>query len=382
MESIELTDDNLAKVVVSVEQELHEGTTAIIRATSLSGVANHYVSISPGPNSNPPLENDATLGLASTTTPIDIDQLFNTFPAPVRRGLAQFIQGNSRSLCRRRQTGQRHLQIPRRRLQPRRRLRPRDQRRRKALLPLPRQLEQARHDGLRTRRRAFQRDLQRQRRVWRDRQAERRARPQPAAAAADLPPGQHDLRQPARRARRRRTADRHLEDGDQGTWPHSSPNFARCSRRRCRSSRTCASTVRRLASPTTRPNCSASLPAVQQRASRAFPHSEGAITGLPAQPQLHPRLLAGPLQRLRQARPGQRPLRRQRPLRARQLQPTSTSSTTTAAAAALEPIAPSEQYDAFGASAGVKRRCPGGAPASPPPTAPAPSSNRPTAAPA
>lgn len=95
VESIELTDDNLAKVVVSVEQELHEGTTATIRATSLSGVANHYVSISPGPNSNPPLENDATLGLASTTTPIDIDQLFNTFPAPVRRGLAQFIQGNS-----------------------------------------------------------------------------------------------------------------------------------------------------------------------------------------------------------------------------------------------------------------------------------------------
>ncbi len=95
VESIELTDDNLAKVVVSVEQDLHEGSTAIIRATSLSGVANHYVSISPGPNSNPSLEEGATLGLASTTTPIDIDQFFNTFPAPVRRGLAQFIKGNA-----------------------------------------------------------------------------------------------------------------------------------------------------------------------------------------------------------------------------------------------------------------------------------------------
>ncbi len=95
VESIELTDDNLAKVVVSVSQELHEGTTATIRATSLSGVANHYVSISPGPNSNPPLGSDATLGLSSTTTPVDIDQLFNTFPAPVRRGLAQFIKGNA-----------------------------------------------------------------------------------------------------------------------------------------------------------------------------------------------------------------------------------------------------------------------------------------------
>ena len=95
VESIELTDNNLAKVVVSVEQELHEGTTATIRATSLSGVANHYVSISPGPNSSPPLDQGATLGLASTTTPVDIDQFFNTFPAPVRRGLAQFIQGNA-----------------------------------------------------------------------------------------------------------------------------------------------------------------------------------------------------------------------------------------------------------------------------------------------
>jgi len=95
VESIELTDDNLAKVVVSVSQELHEGTTAIIRATSLSGVANHYVSISPGPNSNPALDEGATLGLSSTTTPIDIDQFFNTFPNPVRRSLAQFIEGNA-----------------------------------------------------------------------------------------------------------------------------------------------------------------------------------------------------------------------------------------------------------------------------------------------
>lgn len=95
VESIELTDDNLARVVVGVEQELHEGTTATIRATSLSGVANHYVSVSPGPNSNPPLEEGATLGLASTTTPVDIDQFFNTFPAPVRRGLGQFIRGNA-----------------------------------------------------------------------------------------------------------------------------------------------------------------------------------------------------------------------------------------------------------------------------------------------
>jgi phospholipid/cholesterol/gamma-HCH transport system substrate-binding protein len=95
VESIGLTDDNLAKIEVSVDQQLHEGSTAVIRATSLSGVANHYISISPGPNSDPALEDGATLGLGSTTTEVDLDQFFNTFPTPVRRALGQFVRGNA-----------------------------------------------------------------------------------------------------------------------------------------------------------------------------------------------------------------------------------------------------------------------------------------------
>lgn len=95
VESIGLTGDNLARVEINVGQQLHEGTTAVIRATSLSGVANHYVSISPGPNSNPPLPEGATLGLGSTTTEVDLDQFINTFPTPVRRALGEFIRGNA-----------------------------------------------------------------------------------------------------------------------------------------------------------------------------------------------------------------------------------------------------------------------------------------------
>jgi phospholipid/cholesterol/gamma-HCH transport system substrate-binding protein len=95
VESIGLTDDNLAEIEVSIDQQLHEGTTAVIRATSLSGVANHYISISPGPNSSPALDDDATLGLGSTTTEVDLDQFLNTFPTPVRRALGQFVQGNA-----------------------------------------------------------------------------------------------------------------------------------------------------------------------------------------------------------------------------------------------------------------------------------------------
>jgi phospholipid/cholesterol/gamma-HCH transport system substrate-binding protein len=95
VESLGLTDDNLAEVHIEIDQQLHEGTTAVIRATSLSGVANHYVAISPGPNSNEPLDDGAELGLASTTTPVDIDQFFNTFPPRVQKGLSNFIRGNA-----------------------------------------------------------------------------------------------------------------------------------------------------------------------------------------------------------------------------------------------------------------------------------------------
>jgi phospholipid/cholesterol/gamma-HCH transport system substrate-binding protein len=93
VEEIDLTEDNLARIEVSIDQQLHEGSKAIVRATSLSGVANHYVSIDPGPNSNDELDDGATLGLADTTTPVDLDQFLNTFPDSVRRGLGEFIRG-------------------------------------------------------------------------------------------------------------------------------------------------------------------------------------------------------------------------------------------------------------------------------------------------
>ena len=62
VKKIELTDDNQAEVTIDVEEPyapLHEGTTAIIRLTSLSGVANRYVALSPGPNNAPELQDGA-----------------------------------------------------------------------------------------------------------------------------------------------------------------------------------------------------------------------------------------------------------------------------------------------------------------------------------
>jgi phospholipid/cholesterol/gamma-HCH transport system substrate-binding protein len=93
VDDITLTDNNQAEVSISIDQALHEGTTAVIRATSLSGVANHYVSITPGPDNAAKLPDDATLTGSSTTTPVDLDQLFDTFNGRARKSLRQLIQG-------------------------------------------------------------------------------------------------------------------------------------------------------------------------------------------------------------------------------------------------------------------------------------------------
>ena len=93
--SIDLTQDSQAEVEITVDEPLHDGTTATIRASSLSGIANRYVSVAPGPNSEPEIPDGATLTSDKTTSPVDIDQLFNTFDRRTRDGLAEFIQGQA-----------------------------------------------------------------------------------------------------------------------------------------------------------------------------------------------------------------------------------------------------------------------------------------------
>jgi phospholipid/cholesterol/gamma-HCH transport system substrate-binding protein len=95
---ISLTDDNQAEITISVQGSyapLHEGTSALIRATSLSGIANRYIALTPGPNSNRALSDGATLGTDKTTSIVDLDQLFNTLDPKTRKSLQQFIQGSA-----------------------------------------------------------------------------------------------------------------------------------------------------------------------------------------------------------------------------------------------------------------------------------------------
>jgi ABC-type transporter Mla subunit MlaD len=96
VQSIDLTDDNRAAIKISVQEPyapLREGTTAVIRLTSLSGVANRYVALTPAPGDAKELPEGATLTFESTTDVVDLDQIFNTLDERTRGDLADVIKG-------------------------------------------------------------------------------------------------------------------------------------------------------------------------------------------------------------------------------------------------------------------------------------------------
>ena len=95
IDEIELTDDAQAEVSVTLDRPLLEGTTAQIRLTSLSGIANRYIALHMGPDPDQELPEGATLSADATTTPVDLDQLFNTFDERTRAALRNFIQGQA-----------------------------------------------------------------------------------------------------------------------------------------------------------------------------------------------------------------------------------------------------------------------------------------------
>lgn len=91
--------DETAQAVVTLEIEddlapLHRGTRATIRSTSLSGIANRYVSIQPGPNSSREIPDGGEIGADETSAPVDLDVLFNTLDEDTREGLRNLVRGS------------------------------------------------------------------------------------------------------------------------------------------------------------------------------------------------------------------------------------------------------------------------------------------------
>jgi phospholipid/cholesterol/gamma-HCH transport system substrate-binding protein len=98
VDSISLTNDNQAEIKITVEKAyapLHEGTTAQIRATSLSGIANRYVALTLGPNNRAKLADHTRLPTTSTNSIVDLDQVFNTLDPKTLKGLQDIVQGSA-----------------------------------------------------------------------------------------------------------------------------------------------------------------------------------------------------------------------------------------------------------------------------------------------
>lgn len=93
VDDIDLTDDWQAEVTITTDEPLRDGVEAVIRSTSLSGVANRYVSITQGPEDAEDMPDGSVVTGERTTTPVDIDQLFNALDEPTRKGLQNVIKG-------------------------------------------------------------------------------------------------------------------------------------------------------------------------------------------------------------------------------------------------------------------------------------------------
>src|SRR5215211_6929157 len=98
VKDIDLTEDGQAEVTLNIQNDfapLHRGTLATIRQASLSGVANRYVDLHMAPHGAAEIPDGGVIDQSATTTAVDLDQLFNTFDPQTRKALAGVIKGSA-----------------------------------------------------------------------------------------------------------------------------------------------------------------------------------------------------------------------------------------------------------------------------------------------
>jgi phospholipid/cholesterol/gamma-HCH transport system substrate-binding protein len=97
VEDIRLTPDGQAELTLSIDDDyapLRQGTLATVRQASLSGVANRYIDLRLPGSRAPEIPDGGVIKQDSTTTAVDLDELFNTLDEPTRKDLQKVIQGS------------------------------------------------------------------------------------------------------------------------------------------------------------------------------------------------------------------------------------------------------------------------------------------------
>ena len=102
VDSIALADDGRALVRISIDDEgvtpLHSGSRAAVRSSSLSGVANRYVALTPGPVNGGTIADGGSIPAEDTSAEVDLDQLLNTLDPTTLRDLKALVRGGARGL--------------------------------------------------------------------------------------------------------------------------------------------------------------------------------------------------------------------------------------------------------------------------------------------
>jgi phospholipid/cholesterol/gamma-HCH transport system substrate-binding protein len=101
VDQIDVSHDGRAEVTFSVDGDyvpLRSGTTAIIKQTSLSGIANRYIDLQLGPASGEDIDDGGRIGADHTETAVELDQVFDLFNKETRTSLQDFIKGQADTL--------------------------------------------------------------------------------------------------------------------------------------------------------------------------------------------------------------------------------------------------------------------------------------------
>jgi phospholipid/cholesterol/gamma-HCH transport system substrate-binding protein len=113
VQSIDLGPNGGAQVKFSVDSNaapLHQGTVARIYENSLSGIANRYIVLEPGPPGAAGIHDGGVIGQSHTRSFVSLDQLFDTLDPATRKGLRGFIRGEAASISGRAAQANRTLQ--------------------------------------------------------------------------------------------------------------------------------------------------------------------------------------------------------------------------------------------------------------------------------
>jgi virulence factor Mce-like protein len=98
VEEVEISDNGLALVRFTVNDDyapLRRGTRAMIKQTSLSGIANRFIDLHLGPADGEEIDDGGRLGTSETQTAVEIDEVFGIFDPETRRALQDTIKGQA-----------------------------------------------------------------------------------------------------------------------------------------------------------------------------------------------------------------------------------------------------------------------------------------------